>query len=149
MATQSDVCKMLFEKSGIEVLEAHETPKRLRLLARLHRTHLDQWKLVLRQLLRAARAGVWTADISKMYFLREPSDQVYYTWRILLQGEDLASHYGEVLSAIEGTPVPSSVTVEEMPLMGADPRRNTRTNVGPVDRVMIGPLAVQKKMMGG
>lgn len=134
-------------QKGIEILEVDEKPKQLRLIGRLHKNYGDQWKLVMHRLLTAEATTPWKADVSKKYFLR--GGKVFYGWRLVFQAENLVQFYDNITKVIQTTPLPSRVTVEEIPLQGTSADRNTRTNVGNVDRVAIGPLALQRKLMGG
>jgi len=147
MSSASDLCAALAQKAGIEILEANESPKQLRLIGRLHKNFGDHWKLVVHRLLTAEVSLPWKVDVSKKYFLR--SSKVFYGWRLVFQADGLAQHYASILQVVQAAPPPSRVMLEEVPLVGSSPNRNTRTNVGPVDKVMLGPMALHRKMMGG
>lgn len=135
------------QQKGLEIVEADEKPRQLRIIGRLHKNYGDQWKLVIHRLLTVEVTTIWKADISKKYFLR--AGQVFYAWRILFQAENISQFYGDITKTILATPAPTRSMVEEIPLVGASGNRNTRSNVGAVGSVPIGPLAAQRKLAGG
>lgn len=139
MATAKDLYTVFFQKAGIEVVEADEKPNKLRLICRLQKSFGDQWKLVMHRLLTAETGAPWKIDISKKYFLR--ANQVFYGWRIILDGDSLPQHYETLMAIISSSPTATRAMVEEVPLVGASPNRNTRTNVGAVGTVAVGPGA--------
>lgn len=146
MSLSNELYAALRQK-GIELLEMDEKPKQLRLIGRLHKNYGDQWKLVMHRLLTAETDAPWKVDVSKKYFLR--GGKVFYGWRLVFQAENLAQFYPVITKVVQATPLPSRVTVEEVPLLGVSPDRSTRTNVGGVGQVAIGPLALQRKLAGG
>lgn len=146
MSTVHNVATSL-TKVGLETLDVEEKPNQLRLICRLNRNFGEHWKLAMYQLLTKEQTAPWKVDISKKYFLR--GNQVFYGWRLLFQVEEVSKHYDAIIRMIQSTPPPSNIHVEEGPLVGSAANRATRTNVGPVDKVMVGPMAAHNRRMGG
>lgn len=151
----SDLVAALNQRAGFELVEQSKTARQIRLLGRvpLDRAglNMNNWLIVTRQLLlRSAQGTAWTTDISKDYFLR--NEKLVFAWRIILQADTIEAHLAEITSVVNTTPPSSRSEVTEMPLAGASPDRNStaggRRGAGPVDRVPIGPLAVQAKQAG-
>lgn len=117
-----DLQAALNKKSGFEVVDHSESEGRLRLMGRQPKdrlgVNLNNWLLVVRSLLRRSPAAPWKVDISKEYFLR--GEQVLYGWRLLFQGEDIASHYEDIFAAIMNAEHTSRGELTEFPLPGGD-----------------------------
>lgn len=143
------ILQELFEslsiRGGIEIVESDVKPTKLRLIGRLRPNAGDHWKMVMHRLLLSEVDAPWKIDISKKYFLR--GNQVFYGWRIILNGEDLETQYPNIIQLIKTAlkPNPISTGVDEVPLIGVSPNRATRTNVGFTDRVAVGPLAIRNQ----
>lgn len=128
---QDELSDLLLKKAGFETLEVgRKQPNQIRVMGRVHKGVMGKWKEAIHRLLAAQEGARWKVDISKQYFLR--SGSVFYGWRLLFQGEDMESLLPEVYTVISDTPV---VELTEVPLVGASPDRNSRTNVGSVDKV--------------
>jgi hypothetical protein len=156
MSSVTELVRAMNQKAGFELVDQASSPSQLRLLGRvpLDRAglNLNNWLLVIRQLLLHSPKAAWKADISKNYFLLGKSDKVVYAWRIILQADAIEPHLAEITALVNGSPQSSRSEVTEMPLAGASADRNStvggRRGAGPVDRVAIGPMAVAAKQMG-
>jgi hypothetical protein len=155
MSTPADKLFLaLRKKVGFEVVSQAESPNQLRILGRIPGDRLGSnegnWKIVKWRLLKAMESRPWKVDLSKSYFIKKETDKMVFAWRILLQGEDIAQHYADVISIIESSPQ-SRAEVMEIPLLG-NSRNDTaggKRGAGPAGMVPVGPMAVQNKMRGG
>lgn len=155
MATPADhLFAALRRKVGFEVVSQAETPNQLRILGRIPTDRLGlnegNWKIVKYRLLKAMEQRPWKVDLSKSYFIKKETDKMVFAWRILLQGEDIAQHYADVINIIQSSP-PARAEVMEIPLVG-NSRNDTaggKRGAGPAGTVPVGPLAVAQKARGG
>jgi hypothetical protein len=149
-----DIVHAMHQKAGFELVEHSSSPSQLRLLGRVpldkESHNINNWLIVIRQLLLESAKAAWKTDISKDYFLM--GDKVVYAWRVILQAEAIDVHMGEIIKVITSAPHSSRSEVTEMPLPGVGANRNSTTGgrrgAGPIDRVATGPLGVQAKQMG-
>lgn len=156
MSNITELVRAMNQKAGFELVDHSVSSSQLRLLGRvpLDRAglNMNNWLLVIRQLLLHSRKAAWKTDISKDYFLLGTTDKVVYAWRIILQGDSIEAHLGAITQLVAAAPPSSRSEVTEMPLPGVSADRNStvggRRGAGPVDHVPIGPLAVHAKQMG-
>jgi hypothetical protein len=149
-----DLLRALNQRAGFELVDKSGTPSQLRLIGRVpldrEGRNMNNWLLVLRELLTRSASAPWKADISKHYFLM--AGKVVYAWRIILQGEAIETHLAEVTALVNAAPQTSRTEVAEMPLAGVGPDRNStvggKRGAGSVGGVPIGPAAVYSKQMG-
>ncbi len=151
MATSRELQVALVQKTGFEVVESTGGEKQLRLVGRVHRNFVGQWKLTMHRLLQREASAPWKIDISKKYFLR--TGQVYYGWRLIIQLSPdtpgtVEEQFDDIIKTVDAAPSATRQEIMEIALVGASPNRNTRTNVGLEGKVMIGPMAAHAKMMG-
>jgi hypothetical protein len=152
--TPRDLVQAMNQKAGFELVEHSVSASQLRLLGRVPLDKLglnmNNWLIVIRQLLLECAKASWKTDISKDYFLM--GDKVVYAWRIILQAESIDAHLAEIIQVVLGAPQSSRSEVTEMPLPGVNANRNStaggRRGAGPIDRVPTGPMAVHAKQMG-
>jgi hypothetical protein len=156
--SSKDLFQALHAKVGYEVVSFKETDAQLRIMGRIPgdpvSLNSNNWKILKWQLLKATQAGrPWAVDLSKSYFIKPETDRLVFAWRIILQGAGLADHYADVLNLIKTSPESSRTEVMEMPLAGAGADRNStaggRRGAGPAGSVLVGPMAVHAKRMGG
>lgn len=125
MTMVRDIQAALQRKTGFEVVEAEETPTRLRLMGRvpLDKKKLAFWLDFINSALFSGGPG-WACDVSKKYF--EMNGETVYRWRLIFQGENLASRYESIVATIMGVQPARAKDVEltEFPLTGARPTRN-------------------------
>jgi len=146
----------LRKKAGFEVVSHNESANQLRLLGRIpddaFGLNSNNWKIVKYRLLEVMEDRSWKVDLSKSYFIKKETKKMVFAWRVLFQGEGIANHYEEIAHLIEFSPSARS-EVLEVPLPGAGADRNNtaggRRGAGPVGTVPVGPMALQRKMMGG
>jgi hypothetical protein len=149
-----DIVHALNQKAGFELVEHSSSPSQLRLLGRVpldkESRNINNWLIVIRQLLLGSVKAAWKTDISKDYFLM--GDKVIYAWRVILQAESIETHLPEIIKVISTAPQSSRSEVTEMPLSGVNANRNStmggKRGAGPIDRVPTGPMAVHAKQMG-
>lgn len=157
MLTASQLFVALRKKVGFEVVSHNETPGQLRILGRipgdLGGLNGNNWKILKYRLLTAMEDRPWKVDISKTYFIKKETKKLVYAWRILLQGADIAQHYADILNLVTTSPKSARAEVTEIPLAGSSPDRNNtaggRRGAGPAGTVLVGPMAVRAKSMGG
>ena len=136
-----------FHRNGhFELVNYEVSPKKLRFTGRVPSDPESQglWTLVMQRLRLAERSHPWTADISKLYFIKDGSDKLLYIWRIIFQAPDLAAHYADIINIVKTTPRLARVEVTEIPMPGASSK-----NVGPMGTIPTGPMAARNKMLGG
>jgi hypothetical protein len=153
--TANQLFAALRKRVGLEVVSHTETPNQLRILGRIPEDALglngNNWKIVKYRLLLAMEDRPWKVDLSKSYFIRKETQKMVFAWRVLLQGENVAQHYADVINIIETSPS-ARAEVLEIPLAAGGDRNNTaggRRGAGPVGTVPVGPGAFQTKAMGG
>lgn len=117
-ANRSNVYAALMQKTGFEVLEESENPKKLRFCGRCK---LDKWPFfapVIHQLITTSKkpGNPWSIDISKQYIVHE--GQVRYTWRFIFQAPDLTAQYQNIVSTIMAAAQPARVEVTRQLLPG-------------------------------
>jgi hypothetical protein len=155
MTTASQLFAALRKKVGFEVVSQSETPGQLRILGRIPddgmSLNLNNWKIVKYRLLMAMEDRPWKVDISKSYFIKKETKKLVFAWRVLLQGDEVAKHYADIINLIVTSPS-ARADVMEIPLgVGAD-RNNTaggKRGAGMMGTVAVGPGAVKQKQMGG
>ena len=143
-----DVTNLLnaLHRGGFEVVNSTQTPNQIRLIGRIGKDRLSTWLVVVQHLCKQSGGKTWAADVSKYYFLRA-DDRLQYGWRIILQGEDIASRLEEIIRVLTTTP-PHRTVVDELPLMGASASRNALSPGGKgaqgVNRPVVGAAAVMQ-----
>jgi len=152
----ADLLRTLGRKAGFELVEQTSTPGQLRLLGRIPldraSVNMNNWLIVIRQLLsRSAEAEtLWKTDVSKHYFLL--NGKVVYAWRVIFQADSVEAQLADIIRTITEAPPSSRSELTEMALPGVTADRNStvggRRGAGLVDRVPIGPMAVEAKRMG-
>jgi hypothetical protein len=155
--TLSQLFSALRKKVGFEVVSHNESPNQLRILGRIPEDvgglNGNNWKILKYRLLMAMKDRPWKVDLSKSYFIKEETQKLVFAWRILLQGADVAQHYTDILNLVTSSPKSARVEVTEIPLGGASADRNNtaggRRGAGPSGSVLVGPMAVRAKSMGG
>jgi hypothetical protein len=144
----------LRKKVSFEVVSQTETPNQLRILGRIPTDRLGlnegNWKIVKYRLLIAMEERPWKVDLSKSYFIKTETKKMVFAWRILLQGENIAQHYADIISVISTSPS-ARAEVMEIPLVGNSRNDTTggRRGAGPVGSVAVGPFALQQRTRGG
>jgi hypothetical protein len=117
----------------------HETDKQLRLTGRVNKTRSASWLLAIELLEIEASLRSWGLDISKHHFVPKPlielvtsgaepanGTHVLFSWRVIFQGDALASHYGAIAETLARVQQPRSELME-VPL-SAPPNRNALKN---------------------
>lgn len=134
MATALDIAAALKKKSGFDLVSHHPAANQLRMVGRVPsdamNVNIHNWLSVVHHLLVGQEAAPWKADVSKQYFLKgaKGSQKVIYGWRLILQGEDITSHYEDILRTILDSKPTSAGELTEYPLPGATADRNTGKN---------------------
>lgn len=154
MSNITELVRALNQRAGFELVEQSLSPSQVRMLGRVPLDrgglNMNNWLIVIRQLLLHSRKAAWKTDISKDYFLL--GDKVVYAWRLILQADVIDTHLAEITQLINASPPTNRSEVTEMPLPGVTADRNSmaggRRGAGPVDRVLLGPAAVHAKQMG-
>jgi len=129
--TLRDLQASLQRKTGFEVIDANESPTKLRLMGRLPADkmglNLANWLLLVKELDKAGdgRAG-WGVDISKKYFCR--GEKTMYSWRLMFESPELAAKYEAILKVVMGAPYAGRGELSEFPLAGARADRNELNN---------------------
>lgn len=112
-----DLLEALKQKASFETLTHMPKASQLRITGR---NHPDRWSFFLPVIYTLQRTAAkdehWSCDVSKQYFIR--NDRIVYTWRLIFQGEDLASKYGYIANVVRGAPNPARVEVDEVMLPG-------------------------------
>lgn len=116
-----------------------ETPNQLRLTGRVNKTRSASWLLAIELLSVEAVTQPWKIDISKHYFVppslsdlvttgAEPANgtHVLFSWRIIVQADDIAQHYAGIAETLMRVRQPRSELME-VPLL-APPNRNALKN---------------------
>jgi hypothetical protein len=147
----------LLDKVGFEVVSVNEMPNQLRLLGRIPLSragtnNINNWVALMDRLLEVMEVRPWKADLSKYYFKKKENRRTVYAWRIILQGENIAQHYADLVNVIRTTRA-AKVDILEIPLGGVPNDRNNpaggRRGAGPTDKTPVGPLAFQQRARGG
>ena len=153
--TASHVFTALRKRVGFEVVSKSETPNQLRILGRIPEDSMglngNNWKIVKYRLLMAMEDRPWKVDLSKSYFIKKETKKLVFAWRVLLQGENIAQHYADIVNIISTSPS-ARVDVMEIPLGTGEDRNNPaggRRGAGPMGSVAVGPMSVRQKQMGG
>lgn len=127
--TLRDLQAALNRKSGFEVVDHTDSSIQLRVMGRQKKdamgVNLNNWFLVIRNLLQRHTSTPWKVDISKMYFLR--GETVIYGWRLLFQtsdGSSLEPHVADIVATIMGAPHTARGELTEYPLPGGNAGRN-------------------------
>ena len=129
-----EVLAVLRGKSCFETVDSTPSANQLRIVGRVPAdamsVNINNWLLVIRNILLAQTHKPWKADISKQYFLKgnEGREKVIYGWRVIFQGEDIANHYADIISVVLGAKHTSSSELTEFPLPGATADRNEGKN---------------------
>jgi hypothetical protein len=103
----------LHRKSGFEVVNEANSEKQIRIIGRVTNNRMPTWLVVIQRLLIKAEEAPWSIDISKQYFLR--GGKVLFGWRVILQGENIASHLDSIAEVISGAPV-MKMEINEVPI---------------------------------
>lgn len=154
MATLREVTSALRAKCQYEVVSAEEKESQVRLVGRIKEgqttTPMKNWLLLLHHLL-SNQGAAWKVDASKYYFLS--GGRLVFGWRLLFQGAGIASQYGEIAAVIGSAPFDNSVEVTSVRLGGVDADRNAggvgRRGASPIDKAVVGPMALSARMRGG
>ena len=154
MTMQKELHRALNQKAGFEVVEESSTPSQLRLLGRIpldrEGQNMNNWLIIMRQLLSQSATSPWKVDISKHYFLL--AGKVVYAWRVIFQAEAIDPHLGDIATVVNSAPQSSRTELTEIPLAGASRDRNStvggRRGAGPIGAVAVGPIAMHAKQMG-
>lgn len=126
----------------------------LRFIGRLPRNlGIQQWLVLMDFMYEKHERAPWKVDISKSYFRRTNDGKLVYAWRFIFQGERLGDRLDEIAAIVSAVPPAARQEVMEMPLVGASADRNnpsaTGRGAGGVFSTPTGPLAVQRRNMGG
>lgn len=116
MATRQDIYTALEQKTGFEVIGETETEGRLRFTGRCLSSRWNFFALVIFELNKLNNGSGINFEISKLY--SNHADRLRYTWRVIIQGADLASKYQTVVDFIRRAPLPSRAEVDEVLLPG-------------------------------
>lgn len=119
--TLEGLIQMLQMRGGFETVNHQESPNQLRLLGRVRKPSVDGWLLVINQLKATEENVAWSIDISKQYFRR--GGKLMFAWRLILQAEGVAQHYGHVAQSVGNSPRARTI-IEEQALPGARSDRN-------------------------
>ena len=135
-------CGALVQKAGAELVTVTATEQQVRLTFRVPKGSGGKaWLGLMTQLLRLSRSSPWTIDISKRYVLLDGSDDdMRYSWRIIVQGENLKSFDTGIAGAFKNVRMPG-VQLSEVTLHGSPNRSPT---AGLAGHVPVGPLAVRR-----
>ena len=156
MPSPDIIIAALRKRAGYEAVSQNETATQLRFLGRLLPDRggqgADNWKTLMHFLNAAMKERTWTVDISKYFFNKEETGLLVFAWRIIFQGENLAQHYTDIANVIAKAPN-AARELTEMPLAGATADRNStaggKRGAGAFGKVLVGPMAVHQKNMGG
>ena len=116
MATRQDIFTALAQKTDFQVTSETETEGRLRFIGRCHPNRWQFFALVIFELNKLNAGGEVSFELSKLYLNHE--SQLRYTWRVIIQGTDLASKYQLVVDHIRRAPLPARAEVDEVLLPG-------------------------------
>lgn len=131
MSSARELTDLLAKKAQFELVDLQDGPSQIRIMGRVRsdgtNANISNWLLVIRDLLTREKeqSCTWRVDVSKSYFLKGP--KVVYGWRLVFQapGMDVRSCITDILAAVRRAPPATNIMVDEMPLMGASPDRNT------------------------
>lgn len=146
MSAKEQLVTALGNKVGFEVINDHDSSNQVRLFGRVRQPRMPGWLNVIRDLLLAAADNPWNLDISRQYFLR--GNKLFFGWRVILQGQDIAQHMTQVCKIIRAVDVSTGKELDEVPLH-ANPNRNAWRNgrgAQPMEKAVVGPMA--KARMG-
>ena len=107
------------------VVRAHRvTKQKLIIKARVPQESMNQWLIVMNNLLVVEKTSEWTADISKHYFNNE-ADKLMYSWRIIFQvrkpdKDSIEAYLHEVISTVSGSALARQEVNEASILAGPD-----------------------------
>jgi len=138
MSKEALISKLL--SIGFELAEpATETVNQLRLIGRITPGRKDTWKVAIELLCIEATLQSWSLDISKPHFVPKPlidlvisgaepanGTHLFFSWRIIFQGEGIAAHYESIATSLARVQQPRSELME-VPL-SAPPNRNALKN---------------------
>lgn len=153
-----DLFRAMQRKAGFEAVSVTEpSAGQLRALGRIPEDmgglNMGNWKILMYQLYTTMAGRPWKVDISKSYFIKQETGKLVFAWRVIFQGENLAQHLPEIISVVNGSPVTARAEITEIPLAGAAANRGKvtggRRGAGPSGQVLVGPAAIQAKLMGG
>lgn len=146
MSAKEQLVTILSSKVGFEVINDHDSPKQIRLFGRVRQPRMPGWLNVIRDLLLAAENNPWSIDISRQYFLR--GKKLFFGWRVILQGQDIAQHVTQVCKVIRAADVTTGKELDEVPLHASPDRNALRNGRGaqPMEKAVVGPMA--KARMG-
>lgn len=122
MATVTDLTQLLQVRTGFEAIDVARAPNQIRITGRVPPNGSSPWILLVHHLLLACEHTVWKADISRYYFLRQMENgqkRLFYTWRVILQGQQIEQHLPAIAQAVKNAPRPARVELQEFPLAGA------------------------------
>jgi hypothetical protein len=157
MADVSELFKMMQRKCGFELVNhALMPPTRLRMLGRVPvdqaGMNMGNWKVLMDRLLTAVEQGrPWSVDISKSYFKK--GGRLVYAWRLIFQAEAIEQQLADIINLTKTSPGSARPEPLEVRLYGVEENRNStaggKRGAGPLGSVMVGPMAVARKNMGG
>lgn len=152
MATPDDLAKALAQRSGFEPLDINASANQIRVIGRVHPNGSSQWVLLVHHLLLTCEKTPWKVDISRYYFLRQMESgqkRLFYTWRLLVQGQEVSQHLPRIIQAVASAPRPNQVELQEFPLAGA--QRNHHNGKGAYSAEttpMVAHIAASARMGG-
>ena len=122
-ASLRDLQAALNRKSSFEMVDHTNGVDQLRVIGRQKGdpmgVNLNNWLLVVKNLLQGQMNAQWKVDISKNYFLR--GEHVIYGWRLIFQtpdGSPLEPHIPAIVKAIMTAPHTATGELKEFPLPG-------------------------------
>ena len=119
---------------GAEILHETVSPSQVRFIVRIPRgQQTTQWLEVVRSLLQMEVNAPWNLDVSRNYFLM-PNDieDMRFRWRVILQGEDIATHDEAIAHRIQKAPRKANTQIMEVKLHGSPNRSRTAGLFGTV-----------------
>lgn len=158
MSTQAELLSALNKKAGFEAVSVDSTdPNRLRIMGRVPEDaigmNMNNWKILMYRLYLAMEQRPWKADFSKSYFIRPDTEKLVFAWRIIFQGENIVSHFKDIISLVVTSPNSARADVTEMVLPGASRDRHSthggRRGAGPSGSIAVGAAAAIQKQRGG
>lgn len=134
MADAKTLLHLLMTKCRLEVVDLNTSANQIRIIGRIPHDDAGQnvqnFLIITKNFLIAAKTSSWNVDISKNYFLKEvgESEKVVYGYRLIFQGEDMNQHLPQICSVVDGSKPPSRVQLESFPLHGQTAERNVGKN---------------------
>lgn len=157
MPTVNDIVAVLAKRVGFDVLSVDPVAgqpvvNQVRLTGRIPPNGQSHWALVMHHVLVRASRMPWKADISRLYFTRlvgNNQEKLFYTWRIIFQGQGLEQHFKSILDTIVQAPQPSRVELAEFPLHGASRKHSNGKGAFTADtNPLVASLAAAARMGG-